>query len=153
MRARNSYGRQSHHQQEVSSTGGPREVVSKRRRATVSKRMIRKLRWPVAVVTALGLGAFVLPTAGGLRLYTLILSSITFILYGYDKAQARISGWRVSEKTLHVFEFFGGWPGALIGQQFFRHKTAKLSYQITFWLIFVVHRLFWWAIFKSGLNP
>ena len=153
MRARNSYGRQSHHQQEVSSTGGPREVVSKRRQATVSKRMIRKLRWPVTVVTALGLGAFVLPTAGGLRLYTLILSSITFILYGYDKAQARISGWRVSEKTLHVFEFFGGWPGALIGQQFFRHKTAKLSYQITFWLIFVVHRLFWWAIFKSGLNP
>jgi len=150
MQAQNSYRQQSHHQQEVSSTGGLREVVSKRRRVIVSKRMIRKLRWLVAVVTALGLGAFVLPTAGRLRLYTLILSSITFILYGYDKAQARSFGWRVSEKTLHVFEFFGGWPGALIGQHFFRHKTAKLSYQITFWLIFVVHRLFWWAIFKNG---
>lgn len=149
MQARNSY-RQSHHQQEVSSTGGPREVVLKRRRVIVSRRMIKKLRRPVAVAAALGLGAFVLPIAGGLRLYTLILSSITFVLYGYDKAQARSSGWRVSENTLHVFEFFGGWPGALIGQQFFRHKTAKLSYQITFWLIFVVHRLFWWAIFKSG---
>jgi uncharacterized membrane protein YsdA (DUF1294 family) len=149
MQARNSYRQQSHHQQEVSSTGGPR-VVLKTRRVIVSRRMIKKLRRPVAVVTALGLGAFVLPTAGGLRLYTLILSSITFILYGYDKAQARSFGWRVSEKTLHVFEFFGGWPGALIGQHFFRHKTAKLSYQITFWLIFVVHRLFWWTIFKSG---
>jgi uncharacterized membrane protein YsdA (DUF1294 family) len=149
MQARNSYRQQSHHQQEVSSTGGPR-VVLKTRRVIVSRRMIKKLRRPVAVVTALGLGAFVLPTAGGLRLYTLILSSITFILYGYDKAQARSHGWRVSENTLHMFEFFGGWPGALIGQHFFKHKTAKLSYQITFWLIFVVHRLFWWTIFKSG---
>ncbi|XTI95367.1 DUF1294-domain-containing protein [Cenococcum geophilum] len=112
--------------------------------------MIKVLWWLVAVAAALGLGAFVLPIAGGLRLYTLILSLITFILYGYDKVQACINGWRVSEKTLHVFEFFGGWPGALIGQHFFRHKTAKLSYQITFWLIFVVHRLFWWAIFRSG---
>jgi len=150
MQARNSYRQQSHHQQEVSSTGGPREVVSKRRRVIVSKRMIKKLRRPVAVATALGLGAFVLPIAGGLRLYTLILSLITFILYGYDKAQACNHGWRVSENTLHVFEFFGGWPGALIGQHFFKHKTAKLSYQITFWLIFVVHRLLWWAIFRSG---
>lgn len=125
-------------------------MASKRRRVVVSKRMIKVLWWLVAVAAALGLGAFVLPIAGGLRLYTLILSLITFILYGYDKVQACINGWRVSEKTLHVFEFFGGWPGALIGQHFFRHKTAKLSYQITFWLIFVVHRLFWWAIFRSG---
>ena len=150
MQARNSYRQQSQHQQEVSSTGGPREVVSKRRRVIVSKRMIKKLRRPVAV--ALGLGAFVLPIAGGLRCkgYTLILSLITFILYGYDKVQARSFGWRVSENTLHIFEFLGGWPGALIGQHFFQHKTAKLPYQITFWLIVAVHQLFWWAIFKSG---
>jgi len=125
-------------------------VVSKRMQVVVSKRMIKKLRWPVAVATAIGLVAFVLPVAGRLRLYKLILSLITFILYGYDKVQACSFGWRVRECTLHVFEVFGGWPGALVGQHFFQHKTTKLSYQITFWLMVVVHQLFWWAIFKRG---
>lgn len=158
MQARNSYRQQSQHQQEVSSTSGPREAVSKRRRVivskggrvTASKRRIKKLRRLVAVAVAIGLGAFVLPTARVLRLCKLTLSLITFILYGYDKAQACSFGWRVRERTLHMLEFLGGWPGALIGQHFFQHKTTKLSYQITFWFIVVVHQLLWWAIFKSG---
>ena len=150
MQARNSYSHQSQHQQEVSSTGGLREVVSKRRRVIVSKGMVKILRWLVAVAIAIGLGAFVLPTAGLSRLYKLTFSLITFILYGYDKAQACISGRRVCEITLHTLEFLGGWPGALIGQHFFQHKTTKLSYQIWFWLIVVAHQLLWWAIFKSG---
>ena len=112
----------------------------------VSKRRMRKLGRLVAVVVAIGLGAFVLPTAGVSRLYKLTLSLITFILYGYDKAQACSFGWRVRERTLHALEFLGGWPGALIGQHFFQHKTTKLSYQIMFWLIVVVHQLLWWAI-------
>ena len=116
----------------------------------VLKRRMKILRRLVAVAVAIGLGAFVLPTAGILRLYKLALGLITFILYGYDKAQACSSGWRVRERTLHVLEFLGGWPGALIGQHFFQHKTTKLSYQITFWLIVIVHQLLWWAIFKSG---
>lgn len=37
--------------------------------------------------------------------------------------------WRTPENTLHVAELLGGWPGALVAQQLFRHKTRKISYQ------------------------
>ncbi|MGY8768115.1 MAG: DUF1294 domain-containing protein [Pirellulales bacterium] len=68
-----------------------------------------------------------------------VLSLITFVMYGYDKRQAVNDGRRISEKNLHLFSFFGGWPGALAGQKFFRHKTQKTSFQITFWVLLVVH--------------
>ncbi|MCO8123780.1 DUF1294 domain-containing protein [Stieleria sp. TO1_6] len=56
-------------------------------------------------------------------------------MYGEDKSAARNGRWRTSEATLHLVELLGGWPGALVGQEFFRHKTKKLSFQIDFLLI------------------
>jgi len=32
-----------------------------------------------------------------------------------------------------------GWPGALMGQRRFRHKTQKLSFRIVFWLTMLLH--------------
>ncbi len=60
----------------------------------------------------------------------LMLSFVTFVLYGFDKRRARQNGRRVPENTLHLMALCGGWPGALIGQQVFRHKTQKLSFRI-----------------------
>ncbi|WP_147463771.1 DUF1294 domain-containing protein, partial [Pseudomonas amygdali] len=37
----------------------------------------------------------------------------------------------------------GGWPGALLAQQVFRHKTRKVSFQIVFWLIVLAHQVLW----------
>lgn len=71
------------------------------------------------------------------------MSVLTFFLYWRDKHQARNEGWRTPEKVLHGAELLGGWPGGLIGQQAFRHKTRKLSYQTMFWLIVLLHELFW----------
>jgi uncharacterized membrane protein YsdA (DUF1294 family) len=34
---------------------------------------------------------------------------------------------------------FGGWPGALIAQQQFRHKTVKASFQSVFWVTVFVN--------------
>jgi len=31
----------------------------------------------------------------------------------------------------------------LVAQQLFRHKTLKLSYQLMFWAIVLLHQLFW----------
>jgi len=56
--------------------------------------------------------------------YTLI-SLTTLIAWGYDKYQATRQGWRVPEKTLLGLTIFGGFPGALLGMQLFRHKTRK----------------------------
>ncbi len=69
----------------------------------------------------------------------LVLSVINFVMYGWDKRQAKVDGWRVPEKNLHLLSLFGGWPGAIAGQKFFRHKTQKQSFRLTFWLTVVLH--------------
>ena len=56
-----------------------------------------------------------------------------------DKARAENGTWRTPEKVLHLLELAGGWPGALVAQWRYRHKTRKVSYQISFWLIVVVN--------------
>jgi uncharacterized membrane protein YsdA (DUF1294 family) len=68
-----------------------------------------------------------------------LMSLVCFIAYGWDKRQAVKGGRRVSEHTLHLMAFLGGWPGALIGQRQFRHKTQKLPFRIVFWLVVVLH--------------
>lgn len=67
-------------------------------------------------------------------------SLLTFFAYRYDKRQAEIAEWRVPEATLQGLALVGGWPGAFLAQRIFRHKTAKLSFQFTFWLIVVLYQ-------------
>ncbi|MFP5337796.1 MAG: DUF1294 domain-containing protein, partial [Gammaproteobacteria bacterium] len=51
-----------------------------------------------------------------------VASLLTFVLYWRDKHSALKDRWRTPETTLHFFELAGGWPGALVAQQVFRHK-------------------------------
>jgi uncharacterized membrane protein YsdA (DUF1294 family) len=68
-----------------------------------------------------------------------VMSLVCFITYGFDKRCAARGNRRVRESTLHTLEFLGGWPGALLGQRYFRHKTQKASFLITFWLLVLLH--------------
>jgi len=68
-----------------------------------------------------------------------VMSLVCFIAYGLDKRQAANGGRRVSERTLHLMAFLGGWPGALIGQRQFRHKTQKVPFRVVFWIVVVLH--------------
>ncbi|MBV4484898.1 DUF1294 domain-containing protein [Pseudomonas sp. SWRI153] len=72
-----------------------------------------------------------------------IVSLLAFFLYWADKRKARVDAWRTPENILHAVELAGGWPGALIAQQVFRHKTRKVSFQILFWVIVLLHQVFW----------
>ncbi|MFJ4605607.1 DUF1294 domain-containing protein [Pseudomonas atacamensis] len=72
-----------------------------------------------------------------------IVSVLAFFLYWADKRKARADAWRTPENILHAVELAGGWPGALIAQQVFRHKTRKVSFQILFWVIVLLHQVFW----------
>lgn len=72
-----------------------------------------------------------------------VASAVAFGVYGYDKHQAKTGQWRTPEKALHGVELLGGWPGALLAQQVFRHKTRKVSFQVVFWLIVAVHQAVW----------
>lgn len=64
-----------------------------------------------------------------------------WILFRHDKKRALAGRWRNSETELHGLEFLGGWPGAFLAQQKFRHKTKKLSYQAIFWAIVFLYQL------------
>jgi uncharacterized membrane protein YsdA (DUF1294 family) len=68
-----------------------------------------------------------------------VMSLACFIAYGWDKHRAAHGGRRVSERTLHILAFLGGWPGAALGQRHFRHKTQKVSFRIVFWILVVLH--------------
>lgn len=67
------------------------------------------------------------------------LSFMTFVLYGYDKFQAKNDGWRVSEKVLLLLGVFGGAIGGLIGMQVFHHKTRKNYFWVINGLAAVAH--------------
>ena len=43
-----------------------------------------------------------------------VMSSLTYVVYGFDKRAAQKGQSRISEKTLHLLSLFCGWPGALI---------------------------------------
>ena len=63
-----------------------------------------------------------------------LFSLISFFAYANDKRAAKRSAWRTREGTLHMLDLLGGWPGGLIAQQEFHHKTVKGSFQAVFWL-------------------
>ncbi|HDS1734650.1 DUF1294 domain-containing protein [Pseudomonas sp. BP8] len=101
-----------------------------------------------------GLGAAQMAWSGqswlALAAYPL-LSLISLLLYWQDKQQARTQARRTPEKVLHASELLGGWPGALLAQQLFRHKTRKLSFQLTFWGIVALHQMGWfYHLFWAG---
>ncbi|WP_404364512.1 DUF1294 domain-containing protein [Marinobacter sp.] len=81
----------------------------------------------LSVLFAQGYVPLYLPGAYG------VMSLITFLMYAVDKGAAESGNRRVPEGRLHLFELLCGWPGALVGQQFFRHKTRKTSFQVSFW--------------------
>ncbi len=68
-----------------------------------------------------------------------LMSLVTIACYGWDKRQARHGRPRISENRLHVLALLGGWPGALVGRQIFRHKTQKTWFTIKTWLIVAIH--------------
>ncbi|AVH15673.1 DUF1294 domain-containing protein [Enterobacter sp. SGAir0187] len=68
----------------------------------------------------------------------LLINVLTVVIYGADKMAARKGMRRVPEATLLVFGVTGGWPGAIVGQQFFRHKTQKQPFKTYFFLSIVV---------------
>lgn len=70
-------------------------------------------------------------------MWFLLANVLTLVIYGVDKMAARKAWRRVPESTLLIFGFVGGWPGAIVGQQVFRHKTQKQPFK-TYFIISVI---------------
>ncbi len=63
----------------------------------------------------------------------LAMSILCFVGYWIDKSAAVHGRWRVPEATLLIPGLLGGWPGAIVAQQVFRHKTRKTAFRVQFW--------------------
>jgi uncharacterized membrane protein YsdA (DUF1294 family) len=70
---------------------------------------------------------------------TAVMSPLCLAAYGIDKQRAAENLDRISERTLHLLALVGGWPGAVLGQQIFRHKSQKVSFRLVLWLILALH--------------
>ena len=136
-----------------SESGKPsRAAAAKSARQSRSERPVRSSiqQLPLKLLVA---ALCVLPVGGGLALlerglvwvllaYPLV-SLFSFCQYWLDKQSAQKGRWRTPENSLHIAELLGGWPGALVAQQVFRHKTRKASFQLVFWAIVALHQAFW----------
>ena len=81
----------------------------------------------------------------------LVLSLVTFIAFAIDKRAAMTNRWRTQESTLHLLALIGGWPGALIAQQVFRHKSRKEAFRVVFWATVVLNcAAFAWIHTEGG---
>ncbi|WP_213132924.1 DUF1294 domain-containing protein [Citrobacter sp. FP75] len=69
--------------------------------------------------------------------WLLFANLLTLVIYGVDKMAARKAWRRVPESTLLMLGVVGGWPGAIAGQQLFRHKTQKQPFK-TYFIISVL---------------
>jgi len=78
----------------------------------------------------------------------LIVNVIAFILIGYDKYLAKAKKRRVSEKTLLALVLIGGTIGSGLAMLFFRHKTAKRSYLMKFWGIFLLQIVVFYFLYR-----
>lgn len=104
------------------------------RRSTSSLRHIPRLWLGLLGLLAIGAAAVLgwLPVVVALAYF--MLSFVSYLVYWRDKDAAGAKDGRVPENTLHMLDLLGGWPGALIAQQQFRHKTVKASFQAIFWI-------------------
>lgn len=111
--------------------------------------------------TRIAVGFFMLLVAGtlmGLLPWIVVpwyglASALSHIAYRQDKAKATTGQRhrRTFEDSLHVSDLLGGWPGGLVAQQQFRHKTVKSSFQIVFWTTVVANLLAMAWLVESGL--
>jgi len=87
----------------------------------------------VVMLAALGKVPWVVP------LIYVVVSLLLFCIYAFDKSAAMNNRRRTKENTLQAMAMCGGWPGALVAQRMFHHKTKKASFQSLFWGIVVIH--------------
>ncbi|WP_419190886.1 DUF1294 domain-containing protein [Saltatorellus ferox] len=72
----------------------------------------------------------------------------TYPTWWIDKRQAKRSGFRVPEWTLHLLSMVGGGPAAVLAMRTLRHKTRKRVFQILHPLLAALNvaALGWWLM-------
>lgn len=118
------------------------------RRAGVARRIVGAAA--VAVIAGGWLLGF---WPGVVPLLYAAMGLLSFLAYRHDKVAAGRGRRRTPESTLHAIDLLGGWPGGLLAQQAFRHKTGKASFQLAFWLTVALNcAAFAWLLQEGGFE-
>lgn len=81
-------------------------------------------------------------------IYLLIMNILEFLMFGYDKHQAKVKGWRTSELTLFIILIIGGGIGGIAGMYIFHHKTKKWYFKYGFPILtFISYFVFLYLFF------
>ena len=76
-------------------------------------------------------------------IYLIIINIVALGMYGIDKQKAIRKQWRIPEAQLLAVAAIGGSAGALLGMQFFHHKTRKWKFRIGVPLILAAQLILW----------
>lgn len=93
----------------------------------------------VVFAGAYAIAALLVPLPSWIPAGYAIASLLCFVTYWKDKRAAGSGRWRTAESTLLSLGLLGGWPGGLIAQLAFRHKTQKASFRAAFWWTVVLN--------------
>ena len=112
----------------------------------------------LAVVWLLGAALFRWPGQWWWTFYlglTAVVSPICLAMYAIDKQRAGDQQDRIPERMLHLLALMGGWPGAVLAQRLFRHKTKKVAFRLVLWLIVALHLTLivlglYWLLFRGS---
>ena len=78
-----------------------------------------------------------------LTVYLIVVNVIAFAMYGADKQKAIRKQWRIPEAYLLAVAAIGGSVGAILGMQFFHHKTRKWKFRICVPLFLALQLILW----------
>ena len=81
-------------------------------------------------------------------LFLIIVNSLTFLTFIYDKISAIRGGRRVSELTLHTLALLGGVYLMMLLMNLIRHKNHKFS----FYFVTLIIAVIWLFIVYYGLQ-
>lgn len=81
--------------------------------------------------------------------WILIANGVAFVLFGFDKRQARLGRSRVPEARLAGVAALGGAPAAWLACSFFRHKTRKSSFRAKLAVASLVCAALYWLALRA----
>ena len=84
--------------------------------------------------------------------YFITINIVTFFVYALDKYKAIKHHRRISEKSLFKLSLLGGFVGAYLSMNIFRHKVSKGSFMIRYYLI-VLAWIIWGVLYFYEINP
>lgn len=59
-----------------------------------------------------------------------IISALTFLIYAWDKAAAKLKTRRIPERVLLTLSLLGGGVGGMLSMYAFRHKTRHIYFTV-----------------------